>query len=110
MIPASTKNLAGAESVLACLASAKVQQLNALTQGALAPNTTADLSARNDVIKKVAKDVNSASTFAFNYDLATPPEVSSEGLNFIAQFVDTRDGYKDRLAPLQQQVAPLFKK
>lgn len=110
VVPASTKNLEGAEAVLACLASAEVQQLNAMTQGGLAPNTQADLSERNDVIKKAAENVNTASSFAFNYDLATPPEVSSEGLNFLAQFVDTRDGYEERLEQLQQQVAPLFKK
>src|SRR5690554_2669109 len=110
VIPAGTKNLEGAEDVLACLASAETQQMNALAQGGLAPNMEADMSDRNEVIKKAAESVNTASSFAFNYDLATPPEVSTEGLNFLAQFVDNRDGYEERLGQLQQQVAPLFEK
>ncbi|WP_433351598.1 ABC transporter substrate-binding protein [Microtetraspora malaysiensis] len=87
-ISAGAKNKAGAEKVLACLASAEAQQAVALTQGALAPNPKADLSSQNEVMHKAAKVVGEAPVFAFNYDLATTPEMSDAGLNALAQFVN----------------------
>lgn len=110
VVPAKASNKAGAEKVLACLAGAKAQQTIALTEGALAPNKNADLSTQNDVMKKAAGIVGKAKTFVFNYDLATPPEVSAEGLNMMAQFVDKQSGYESQLSQLQQKVGPLFKK
>ncbi|MFI6481741.1 ABC transporter substrate-binding protein [Nonomuraea sp. NPDC050663] len=87
-ISAGAGNQAGAEKVLACLASPEAQQTIALTQGALAPNPKADLSAQNEIMHKAAEVVSKSPVFAFNYDLATTPEMSDAGLNALAQFVN----------------------
>lgn len=88
-IAAGAANKAGAEKLLACLASPEAQQAVAVTQGALAPNPKADLSSQNEIMHKAAEVVSKAPVFAFNYDLATTPEMSDAGLNAFAQFVNS---------------------
>lgn len=108
IVPAKGANSESTDQVLACLASADAQRTMALTAGGLAPNVDADMSEQNQVMQNAAKIVAETPSFNFNYDLATPPEVSSEGLNMLAMFVDSPASYEDFLAQLQAQVESLY--
>ncbi|MGW2154093.1 ABC transporter substrate-binding protein [Nonomuraea sp. NPDC001699] len=107
-ISAGAGNKAGAEKVLACLAAPEAQQAVALTQGALAPNPKADLSKQNAILHKAAKVVGEAPAFAFNYDLATTPEMSDAGLNALAQFVNNPADAASALKEAQSTAEGVF--
>lgn len=109
-ISAGAPNKAAAEKLLGCLASPEVQKIMALSQGALAPNKNADLSSQNEVMHQAAKDVQEADAFVFNYDLATPPEMSDAGLNSLAQFVNNPADAAAILAQTQATADSVFKK
>ena len=101
---------AAAEKVLNCLAGPEAQKIMALQEGALAPNKKADLSSQNAVMHKAANEVQNASTFVFNYDLATPPDMSDAGLNSIAQFVGDPSTLDQDLQAAQSSADQVFKK
>ncbi|MEV5575500.1 extracellular solute-binding protein [Spirillospora sp. NPDC052269] len=103
-------NKAAAEDLLKCLSSPEAQRDMALAQGALAPNQNADLKSQNEVMHKAAKEVKAASTFVFNYDLATPPEMSEPGLNTIQKFVDDPAKLDGDLQEAQSAADGAFKK
>jgi ABC-type glycerol-3-phosphate transport system substrate-binding protein len=107
-VAAGAGNPAGAEKVLACLASPEAQQAVALTQGALAPNPKADLSSQNEVMHRAAEEVGKAPVFAFNYDLATTPEMSDAGLNALARFVNDPAEAASVLAEAQSTADGVF--
>jgi len=109
VVPAKGANEADTANVLECLASGPAQQTMALTAGGLAPSLKADMSEQNAVMQEAAQIVSEAPVFQFNYDLSTPPEVSSEGLNALAMFVDDPASYERILDQLQSQVEPLFR-
>ncbi|WP_199486902.1 ABC transporter substrate-binding protein [Actinomadura logoneensis] len=103
-------NKAAAEDLLKCLSGPEAQRDMALAQGALAPNRNADLKSQNEVMHKAAKQVQEASTFVFNYDLATPPEMSESGLNAIQKFVDDPAKLDGVLHEAQSAADGAFKK
>jgi ABC-type glycerol-3-phosphate transport system substrate-binding protein len=103
-------NKAAAEDLLKCLAGPEAQKAMALAQGALAPNKNADLSSQNAVMQKAAKEVQGAATFVFNYDLATPPEMSEPGLNMLQKFVDDPAKLDADLREAQTAADGAFKK
>ncbi|RMI43985.1 extracellular solute-binding protein [Actinomadura harenae] len=103
-------NKAAADDLLKCLSGPEAQRDMALAQGALAPNKNADLTSQNEVMHKAAKEVQTASTFVFNYDLATPPEMSEPGLNMIQKFVDDPSKLDGDLQEAQSAADGAFKK
>ncbi|MBO2444307.1 ABC transporter substrate-binding protein [Actinomadura nitritigenes] len=103
-------NKTAAEDLLKCLSGPEVQKAMAFAEGALAPNKNADLSSQNAVMHKAAKEVQNASTFVFNYDLATPPEMSEPGLNVIQKFVDDPSKLDGDLREAQSAADGVFKK
>lgn len=109
-LAAGAADTTAAEKVLGCLASPRAQQDMALAEGALAPNKNADLSSQNAVMHQAAKDVQGASTFVFNYDLATPPQMSAVGLNSLAEFVNNPASLTSILQQTQTAADGVFKK
>ncbi|MBA0051274.1 extracellular solute-binding protein [Streptomyces sp. AJS327] len=99
-----------AKKVLGCLAGPRAQEIMAEGEGALPPNRNADISQRNSVVRKAAKEVEDSSTFVFNYDLATPPEMSDEGLNAIAKFVHDPSTLEQNLKDAQAASERTFQK
>jgi multiple sugar transport system substrate-binding protein/raffinose/stachyose/melibiose transport system substrate-binding protein len=81
----------------------------ATTQGALSPNANVDVSIYSPVMKKALDTVAAAESFAFNYDLATPPPAAEAGLNMFAQFMDDAGKYEDYLAATETAVQEALK-
>ena len=88
-VPAAAANPEGAMSLLVHYAQPDVQLKWALEQGALPPNSNADTSQLNPVMARVLEEVGKADSYAFNYDLATPPPVAELGLDMFRAFLES---------------------
>lgn len=110
VMSSKAKNAPGAKAMLECLAGASAQKVMALTQGALAPNTTTDLSSQNSVMRAASKQVAGSAAFVFNYDLATPPAASDIGLDALVHFIDKPADAAKILAKAQTDISATFKK
>lgn len=82
----------------------------AKAQGALSPNVNVDPSVYTPVQVKALDNVKAASTYAFNYDLATPPPVAEVGLDMFSKFLSDQSDIDGLLASTQTAAAEAFKK
>lgn len=98
-----------ARQFLAFLASTEPQVIWTQGQGALPPNSKVDPSSYDPLIQRVLKDVAQADTFAFNYDLATPPPMAEAGLNAFSEFMARPDNYMSILQKTENSRLELFK-
>lgn len=98
-----------ARQFLTFLASTEPQVSWTQGQGALPPNSKVDPSSYDPLIQRVLKDVAQADTFAFNYDLATPPPMAEAGLNAFSEFMARPDSYMDILRKTENSRLELFK-
>ncbi|MDE0111794.1 MAG: extracellular solute-binding protein [Albidovulum sp.] len=90
VISSNVENQEGAEAFLAYMMSnTDVQSHWTSSYGALSANVNVDSSIYNDVMQRVVATVAAAETFAFNYDLATPPPVAEVGLSMFQRFMDS---------------------
>jgi len=108
VMPSGAANQPGAKKVLECLASPEAQKVMALLQGAIAANSTTDLSEQNAVMQKAATQVANSEAFVFNYDLATPPAVAEVGLNMFAEFIDNPADIAGILSSTADRAAAAF--
>ncbi|GAB1483647.1 extracellular solute-binding protein [Treponema sp.] len=85
VIPKGAKNIEGAKEVLRFLVGKEAQETMSRGSGGLAP---APMVAPSTPTKLRIQDlVNSAETWAFNYDLDTKPEASLIGLSLFVDFL-----------------------
>ena len=109
LISANAPNRANAEELLAFLVSDEESQgIWAQAQGALSPNVGVDESIYTSVMTRALAAVGNADTFAFNYDLATPPPVAEVGLSMFARFMDDPSGYEAILADAEAAAKDAF--
>lgn len=101
IIPKRAPNLRGAENALIYLASVEVQQAISMGSGALAPNIMVPESFYSDIQLRVRHEIDNSQYFAFNYDLATPPDVAQLGLNAFSEFL----AFPNEYPAIQQQLA-----
>ena len=89
VISSDVQNIDGAKEFLAyMMSSPDVQAAWTSEFGALSANVNVDPGIYNDVMQRAFNTVAEADTFAFNYDLATPPPVAEVGLSMFARFMD----------------------
>ena len=86
-----------------------VQAQWATVQGALSANINVPLSTYNSVMTHALDVVKAADTFAFNYDLASPPPVAEVGLNMFQKFVNDQSNIDGLLSETQKAAADAFK-
>jgi multiple sugar transport system substrate-binding protein/raffinose/stachyose/melibiose transport system substrate-binding protein len=94
---------------LTFLASPEPQVIWTLGQGALPPNIKVDPTIYDPLIQRVLKDVAAAETFAFNYDLATPPPMAEVGLDAFSEFMARPNDYLKILQKTEERRRELFK-
>jgi multiple sugar transport system substrate-binding protein/raffinose/stachyose/melibiose transport system substrate-binding protein len=90
------------------LTSPEPQKIWTSGQGALPPNLKVDAAIYDPLIQRVLKDVASAETFAFNYDLATPPSMAEAGLDAFSEFVARPADYVTILQKTEEHRRELF--
>jgi multiple sugar transport system substrate-binding protein/raffinose/stachyose/melibiose transport system substrate-binding protein len=108
VLPKNAPNLAGAGEAITFLAGVDAQQAISKGSGALAPNLRVPLTAYNNIQRRVRQEIDSSPYFAFNYDLATPPEIAELGLNAISEFLAFPDEYPDIQKQLATNVKRIF--
>ncbi len=99
-----------AHQFLAFLATPESQAVWTVGQGALPPNINVDPTIYDPLIQRVLKDVAAAETFAFNYDLATPPPMAEAGLNAFSEFMTRPDNYLNILQKTESSRSEVFKR
>jgi ABC-type glycerol-3-phosphate transport system substrate-binding protein len=110
VISANASNAKGAEAFLEYMMSnTDVQAAWSKAQGALSANVNVDPSNYNSVMLKAFKTVEASDTFAFNYDLATPPPVAEVGLSMFARFMDDPSKVDDILKQVASDAAAAFR-
>lgn len=106
VVPSAARNLSGAKAVVRHFAKADVQTTISRGTGALAPNLDVEAEKIYSPLKMaVAAEVARASAWAFNYDLATPPERAEVGLDLFAEFIEFPDQYKYLLDAAEKRLA-----
>lgn len=93
VVPRKAKNPAGAKTVLRHFAGSDVQQALSRGTGAIAPNRSVSASGDSPLKSAVRAEIGKSSAWAFNYDLATPPQAAEIGLNLFAEFMEFPDQY-----------------
>jgi multiple sugar transport system substrate-binding protein/raffinose/stachyose/melibiose transport system substrate-binding protein len=99
-----------ARQFLAFLATPEPQAVWTVGQGGLPPNLNVDPTIYDPLIQRVLKDVAAAETFAFNYDLATPPPMAEAGLNAFSEFMTRPDNYLNILQKTENSRSEVFKR
>jgi multiple sugar transport system substrate-binding protein/raffinose/stachyose/melibiose transport system substrate-binding protein len=99
---------AAAGQFLLFLASPEPQKIWTLGQGALPPNLKVDPTIYDPLIQRVLKDVAGAESFAFNYDLATPPPMAEVGLDAFSEFMARPADYLTILQKTEQHRREIF--
>lgn len=98
-----------ARQFLTFLASTEPQLIWTQGQGALPPSRKVDPTSYDPLIQRVLKDVAQADTFAFNYDLATPPPMAEAGLSAFSEFMARPDNYMNILQKTEDSRLEIFK-
>ena len=106
VVPQAARNMAGAKALVRHFAGRGVQETISRGTGALAPNLEVDAGKIYSPLKmEVGAEVARASAWAFNYDLATPPERAAIGLDLFAEFVEFPGQYKYLLDAAEVRLA-----
>ena len=108
VVSAGAANADAAKAFLVHLADPEIQLKFALGAGNLAPSLLADTSSYNDVVARIAGEIAADPAFAFNYDLATKPEVAQIGLDSFQEFMANPGDYEAMLGRVQEAAAAEF--
>jgi multiple sugar transport system substrate-binding protein len=98
-----------AQTFLAFLASAEVQRIWTVGQGALPPNIQVDPANYDPLMQRVLSDVAASEKIAFNYDLATTPAMAEVGLDAFTVFMERPSDYLTILQSVEQNRQSIFK-
>ena len=108
VVPQAARNSAGAKALIRFFAEAGVQATISRGTGALAPNLDVEAEKIYSPLKmEVGAEVARSSAWAFNYDLATPPERAEVGLDLFAEFLEFPDQYKYLLDTAESRMATI---
>ncbi len=108
VVPQAARNIIGAKALVRYFSGRDVQETISRGNGSLAPNMEVEAEKIYSPLKMdVASEVARASAWAFNYDLATPPERAEIGLDLFAEFIEFPDQYKYLLDTAEARMATL---
>ncbi len=101
-------NKKASEKVMSYLAGVEPQKAMSKGSGALSPNIKIQESFYTDLQQRIIRVINASSNWVFNYDLATPPNVSEVGLNAFAEFFEFPDTYETILQNIEKDIKGVF--
>ncbi len=96
LLPAQSDN-ERTRNVLSLFANADVQRAMSTGSGAISPSTEVTFNDDKPVQRSIEKELQNYSQWAFNYDLATPPEMADIGLDLFGKFLESPESYLDLL-------------
>ncbi|GAK49862.1 extracellular solute-binding protein, family 1 [Candidatus Moduliflexus flocculans] len=92
-----------AKTAMVYFSDVEPQQKMSQGSGALSPNMNVPSSFYSDLQQRILDAIRAAPNWAFNYDLATDPDVAELGLNAFAKFLDQPDAIPAILKDVEQQ-------
>jgi multiple sugar transport system substrate-binding protein/raffinose/stachyose/melibiose transport system substrate-binding protein len=110
VVPANAPNIAGAKAALIYLASVEPQESISKGSGSLSPNINVPRSSYNAIQLQALDAISNSQYFAFNYDLATAPEVAELGLAAFTEFLAFPASYAEIQLKLDRDVKAKFAK
>jgi multiple sugar transport system substrate-binding protein len=110
LVLAEAGNVRGAEHLLPYFAAADLQEKMSAGSGALAPSQKVPPEFYSPLKQRILRVVRAAPTWAFNYDLATPPAVAEVGLNAFLSFVNNPQALQSILQDTQTRVQTVWVK
>ena len=99
-----------ASKVMAYASEENPQKLMSAGSGALAPSRKVSAQFYTPFKQRLLKEIQATEYWAFNYDLATPPEVAEKGMDSFNELLAFPGEYKEILSYLQEASAELFTK
>jgi ABC-type glycerol-3-phosphate transport system substrate-binding protein len=109
VIPLSAKNADGAKAVLRYFARPEVLIRISKASGGMAPGRAIPESHYSPLKKAVHAEIAGASGWAFNYDLAAPPDRAEIGLDLFAEFIEFPDQYRMLLDKAESRLSTSIK-
>lgn len=106
----NSANQTDAKTTLAYFAGRKPQEILSAGSGALAPSLDVPLSFYTPFKKRIIAEIKSSAAWAFNYDLATPPEIAEIGMNSFQELIEFPDQYEKILENVEAEAGILFQK
>jgi multiple sugar transport system substrate-binding protein/raffinose/stachyose/melibiose transport system substrate-binding protein len=110
VVPRKAANKSGAKEVMVFLTAAAPQEALSKGSGAVAPSRTVPLRFYGDIQQRVLQEIARSTHFAFNYDLATPPEIAELGLNALSEFLEFPADYRTIQQALATDAANSFRR
>jgi len=99
-----------AKQTMAYFAKTEPQQRLSIGSGALAPSLDVPHSFYSPLQKRIIAEIQTASAWAFNYDLATPPEIAELGMNSFQELIEFPGEYMKILKNVEREAKIIFKK
>lgn len=96
--------------VIAYFTDPEVQRAMSVGSGALSPSLKVVPSDDKPVQKRIHSHLQTTKNWAFNYDLATPPEIADKGLAMFGEFLKNPDQYRELLADMDKHIESLNSK
>lgn len=104
ILPKDAINVEGAKDAIVHFAEPGSQRMMALGSGGFAPNINVSPDIYTPLQKELLEDIEDSDAWAFNYDLATEPEVAEMGLDFFVEFLVFPDAYDYLLEELETKL------
>ena len=104
VVPKNARHTEGAKSVVKYFTQSSVQEIISRGTGALAPRLSIDSSSYSAFKNAIRGEIAGSRFWAFNYDLATPPERAEIGLGLFSEFLEFSDQYPMLLDKAEQQM------
>lgn len=107
ILPKESINIDGAKEALLFIASKENQTIMSTGSGAFSPSSEVDEESYTPIQLEVLNYLNQKQKWAFNYDLATEPEIAELGLSMFKDFLDFPEAYEFLLEELNINVKRL---
>lgn len=102
-----TVNAQVAKEALVHFADKRVQLKMAVGAGGFSPNQNIHKTAYSAIQQEMLEDIEQTDVWAFNYDLATSPEIAELGLDFFVEFLEFPDLYIQLINELEENAKTL---
>lgn len=96
--------------VIAYFTDPEVQRAMSVGSGALSPSLNVVPGDDKPVQKRIHSHLQKTKNWAFNYDLATPPEIADKGLSMFGEFLKSPDRYRELLISMDKHIDSLQSK
>lgn len=109
LIPAA-KNSDAAKIAIGFFSEIEPQKAMSIGSGSIAPNSEVPEAFYTPMQARIRKAINRSAHWAFNYDLATPPEVAEIGLSSFSDFIANPEKMNEILAVTEKRAKEELKK